>query len=98
MSRRPFFWDVFGIRCSLYFSRAQKLCPTVGPQMPLLMEHDNLETKSLAIRCDLRYLFLGKSGCKSRFWDLRADTELFALPTPAFWGVCSDQHAKPPRT
>jgi hypothetical protein len=58
------FWDPVQF---LLLKGTKVVSELLGPQMPLLMEYDNLETKSLAMRCDLRYLFLGKSGCKSGF-------------------------------
>ena len=74
---------------AVFTSQGHRSCFLV-PQMPLLMGYDNLETKSLAMRCDLRNLFLGKSACNR---DFRANTELFARTYPHFIGVCSDQHA-----
>ncbi len=67
----------------VFTSQGHKSC-VLEPHMPLLMEYDNLETKSLAMRCDLRYLVLGESGCKSGFRDLRADTELSPYLPPLF--------------
>jgi hypothetical protein len=82
ISRPPYFWDVFGIRWSFYFSRAQKLCPRATHATADGVWQSGNEIPGDAVRSEIpgsRWIGMqiGISGFKGGYWT-------FALPTPAF--------------